>query len=407
MTNTAALTVALLLCIAPVTNQVVEARPVAQAAQKGLKIVVLEGEGAVNIIQQRTAVAPVVEVRDDNDLPVAGVLLRFRAIGKSAVFPGGQSELTLTTNAAGRATATGLQPVQSGAYQIQVTAEYQGQTVTSTITQNNFATVADAKNAGRTPSAGGAAAVAAAGGGGLSKAAIFGIAGAGAAGVAVAAAAGGGGKPAVASTPAPPVATNAVPVIAGLTASRSTALLGTEISFSAQASDANSDPLTYAWAFGDGAASTEPAPRHTYNSAGAFTAQLTVSDGKGSATQQTAITIKSLTGTYVANALFFITDPGQTAARSVPNRMVMTLAQSGTTVTGQLANNLPPNERNTGVGNVTGSVNKATPTVQLLARFPQVSSFTTDDTILSLEPGPDVNTLVGATSRQTITFTRQ
>ena len=36
----------------------------------GLKIVVLAGEDAVNVIQKKTAVAPVVEVRDRNDLGV-------------------------------------------------------------------------------------------------------------------------------------------------------------------------------------------------------------------------------------------------------------------------------------------------------------------------------------------------
>lgn len=36
----------------------------------GLRIVVLEGEDAINILQQKTAVAPVVEVRDRNKLPV-------------------------------------------------------------------------------------------------------------------------------------------------------------------------------------------------------------------------------------------------------------------------------------------------------------------------------------------------
>jgi hypothetical protein len=36
-----------------------------------LKIVVIDGEGAVNIIQQQSAVAPVVEVRDRNDQPDA------------------------------------------------------------------------------------------------------------------------------------------------------------------------------------------------------------------------------------------------------------------------------------------------------------------------------------------------
>ena len=40
------------------------AAPQRAAQTADLKIVVLKGEGAVNIIQQRTAVAPVIEVRD-------------------------------------------------------------------------------------------------------------------------------------------------------------------------------------------------------------------------------------------------------------------------------------------------------------------------------------------------------
>src|SRR5690349_11490647 len=53
------------------------------AAQKqslpaaGLRIVIVEGEDAVNIVQQKTAVAPVVEVRDRNDQPVAGAVVNF------------------------------------------------------------------------------------------------------------------------------------------------------------------------------------------------------------------------------------------------------------------------------------------------------------------------------------------
>ena len=45
--------------------------------QSNLKIVVIAGEGAVNVIQQKTAVAPIVEVRDRNDQPVAGVVVTF------------------------------------------------------------------------------------------------------------------------------------------------------------------------------------------------------------------------------------------------------------------------------------------------------------------------------------------
>src|SRR5687768_9863913 len=95
----------------------------------GLKIVVIEGEDAVNIIQQKSAVAPVVEVRDRNDLPVAGVPVTFAlGSGNTAAFAGGAQTLTVTTNAAGRAAVTGFSPLSSGAVQINVTATVQGQT---------------------------------------------------------------------------------------------------------------------------------------------------------------------------------------------------------------------------------------------------------------------------------------
>ena len=61
----------------------------ALAQGAGLKIVVIAGEDAVNIIQQRTAVAPIVEVRDRNDLPVAGVAVVFAIRGGGASFAGG------------------------------------------------------------------------------------------------------------------------------------------------------------------------------------------------------------------------------------------------------------------------------------------------------------------------------
>jgi glucose/arabinose dehydrogenase len=44
--------------------------------------------------------------------------------------------------------------------------------------------------------------------------------------------------------------------------------------------DADGDPLTLSWDFGDGASSTDPAPSHSYTSLGAYTAVLTVSDGR-------------------------------------------------------------------------------------------------------------------------------
>src|SRR5262245_14279783 len=82
-----------------------------------LKIVVIEGEGAINIIQQKTAVAPVIEVRDRNDQPVAGATVNFVVRAGRATFSGART-LSVTTNAAGRAAAAGFTPSGAGALQI-------------------------------------------------------------------------------------------------------------------------------------------------------------------------------------------------------------------------------------------------------------------------------------------------
>jgi hypothetical protein len=143
------------------------------AAASLLKIVVLAGEGAVNIIQQKTAVNPIVEVRDRNNLPVSGVAVTFSVGGQGASFAGGASTLTLTTNAAGQAVATGLAPTATGAVTINATAVVNGQTIAATITQTNFATAQAAAQAAATAGGGssaasGAGATAGGGGGGIS-----------------------------------------------------------------------------------------------------------------------------------------------------------------------------------------------------------------------------------------------
>ena len=150
-----------------------------------LKIVVLAGEGAVNIIQQKTAVAPIIEVRDRNNLPVAGATVTFSVGGSGASFGTG-STLTVVTNAAGQATAAGLTPTAAGAVQINVTAAMQGQIASAAITQTNFATAqaAAAASSGAAGGGGGGAAsgAGAAGGGGISTTTIAIIGGVAAAG---------------------------------------------------------------------------------------------------------------------------------------------------------------------------------------------------------------------------------
>ncbi len=142
----------------------------------GLKVVVIEGEDAVNIIQQKTAVAPVVEVRDRNDQPVAGAIVRFAIQGGRASFNGART-LTVTTNVAGRAAVSGLTPTSSGAFQITASAAFQGQTAAATIAQTNVLTAAQAASAaasgaGGAGSGAGSAAGGGAGGGGISAATI-------------------------------------------------------------------------------------------------------------------------------------------------------------------------------------------------------------------------------------------
>ncbi len=128
-----------------------------------LKIVVLDGEGGVNIVQQKTAVAPVIEVRDRNDQPVAGAVVRF-AIQKGRASFSGARTITATADAAGRATATGLTPTGSGALQIGATATYQGQTAVVTITQTNVMTAAQAAAASGAGASGGGSGAGTAGG---------------------------------------------------------------------------------------------------------------------------------------------------------------------------------------------------------------------------------------------------
>ena len=91
-----------------------------------LRIVVLEGEDNVNIIGQGTAVPTVVEVRDRNDLPVAGASVLFLlGEGGTATLNAGLSQVAVTTNALGQAAVT-VNPLASGAVQLQVSAAFQG-----------------------------------------------------------------------------------------------------------------------------------------------------------------------------------------------------------------------------------------------------------------------------------------
>lgn len=178
----------------------------AQPAAAGLKIVVLAGEDGVNIIKKKTAVKPVVEVRDKNDLPVAGAYVTFLApnMGPGATFLHGAKSFSILTNASGKAIVPAMKPIGTGAFKISVSASFQGQTATAAISQANYMTAAAAQAAGAGAGGaagsgtGGAAGAAGAGGaaaGGMSTGLIVGIvAGVAAAGAVIGKVASGGGN---------------------------------------------------------------------------------------------------------------------------------------------------------------------------------------------------------------------
>lgn len=149
----------------------------------GLHIVVLEGQNGINIVKKRAAVRPVVEVRDRTNMPVAGASVTFTAPNDdpSATFLNGSRSETLVTDQTAQATVASMKPEGTGTFKLTVTASFQGQTATATITQTNVMTAAEAARAGArgTPVAGSATS-------GLSNKTVIGIV----AGVVVAAAVG-------------------------------------------------------------------------------------------------------------------------------------------------------------------------------------------------------------------------
>jgi hypothetical protein len=157
----------------------------AQNAAPMLNIVIVEGEGAINNIRQRTAREPIVQVEDENHKPVAGAAVIFAVANQGAggSFAGGTHTLSVVTDSQGRAVARGFHPNNvQGQYQIHVTASHNGLTANANIAESNVV------------AAGAATTAAAAGISGKLIAVIVIVAAAGAAGGAYAATHSGGGN---------------------------------------------------------------------------------------------------------------------------------------------------------------------------------------------------------------------
>ena len=120
----------------------------AQAPEpKQLTISILEGEGAINNIRQRTAREAIVQVQDENHKPVAGVAVTFFLAdhGASGVFANGSQSMTVMTDTNGQAAMRGLTPNNmAGKMEIRVSARLGNLHADAVITQTNAAGAAGA-----------------------------------------------------------------------------------------------------------------------------------------------------------------------------------------------------------------------------------------------------------------------
>ena len=120
----------------------------AGAPSDDLTITIVEGDGGINNIKKGIATKPVVEVHDRNKTPLAGVLVTFTlpSSGPSGAFADGSQFMSVTTDAAGRASAVIRPNHVAGEFKITVHASYQGHTATTSISQTNA--IAGAAGAG-------------------------------------------------------------------------------------------------------------------------------------------------------------------------------------------------------------------------------------------------------------------
>lgn len=116
-----------------------------QALPTELNLIVVEGEGAINNVRQRTAREPLVRVEDENHKPIAGVAVVFTlpTEGATGEFAKGAKTLTVMTDANGEAKGAGLKVNQTnGKLPIHVAASYRGLSARTIITQFNEGGVA-------------------------------------------------------------------------------------------------------------------------------------------------------------------------------------------------------------------------------------------------------------------------
>jgi hypothetical protein len=113
-----------------------------------LSIFVLVGKGAVNSIRSGSAVSPVVEVRDDRNLPVEGaeVMFQLPPVGPGGFFAGQELSWKGRTDANGQVVASFSPNHEAGKFGIQVTASFGGAIAKAVIPQTNSPKIASTES---------------------------------------------------------------------------------------------------------------------------------------------------------------------------------------------------------------------------------------------------------------------
>jgi hypothetical protein len=106
----------------------------------GLNIVVVEGEGIVNVAREHAVHEPVVRVEDANHRPLAGasVVFTLPTEDTTGVFANGSKTIVVITGASGLAVGKGMRiNLVTGKLVIHVTASFRGLSANTRINQTN------------------------------------------------------------------------------------------------------------------------------------------------------------------------------------------------------------------------------------------------------------------------------
>jgi len=205
--------------------------------------------------------------------------------------------------------------------------------------------------------------------------------------------------PTATTTTIPTAPANRAPVINAITVSPGVGLqASTTLTFAANATDADGDPLQYQWAFGDGAMGGGQSVTHLYQSGGTMTVSLAVTDAKATTTKETPVPVVSLSGIWWSPDPCGAAAPVGTVPCENQQGVYFTITQAGSKISGsEQVFTLASGSGGSAFFNVnpvSGSVTSSSPRINLDVTGTSASGGTVP-VCYTLEPNADVTELSG------------